>query len=100
MKILFLDEYSEMGGAQRVVNDFRAAVQLRGWGAHVAVPGGGTLVEQLRSRNIAVTEIPCGPYRSGRKGIFDLFQFARDVRRQSWIIRNLVQQGDFDLIYI
>ena len=100
MKILFLDQYSETGGAQRVLADFLAAVQRRGWGAHVAVPGGGPLVEQLRSRNIEVTEIPCGPYRSGKKDISDLFQFARDVRRQSRSIRNLVKQGSFDLVYV
>ena len=100
MKILFLDQYSEMGGAQRVLADFLPTVQRRGWGAHVAVPGAGPLVQQLRSRNIEVTEIPCGPYRSGRKGISDLFQFARDVRRQSQIIRNVLKQGTFDLVYV
>jgi glycosyltransferase involved in cell wall biosynthesis len=100
MKILFLDQYSEMGGAQRVLADFLAAVQRRGWGAHVAVPGGGPLVEQLRSCKIEVTEIPCGPYRSGKKGISDLFKFARDVRRQSRIIRNVLKQGSFDLVYV
>jgi glycosyltransferase involved in cell wall biosynthesis len=100
MKIFFLDQYSEMGGAQRVLADFLAAVQRRGWEAHVAVPDGGPLVEQLRSRNIAVTEIPCGPYRSGRKGIFDLVKFARDVRRQSRIIRNVLKRETFDLIYV
>jgi glycosyltransferase involved in cell wall biosynthesis len=100
MNILFLDQYSEMGGAQRVLADFLAAVQRRGWGAHVAVPGGGPLVEHLRSRNVEVSEIPCGPYRSGRKGISDLFKFARDVRRQSRIVRNVVNRGGFDLIYV
>jgi glycosyltransferase involved in cell wall biosynthesis len=100
VKILFLDQYSEMGGAQRVLADFLAAVQRRGWGAHVAVPGGGPLVEQLRSRNIDVTVIPCGPYRSGSKGVTDLLRFAPDMLRQSRIIRNLIEQGTFDLVYV
>jgi glycosyltransferase involved in cell wall biosynthesis len=100
MKILFLDQYSEMGGAQRVLADLLVAVQRQGWEAHVAVPGSGLLLEQCRSRNIEFTEIPCGPYRSGRKGISDLFQFARDVRRQSRSIRNLVKQESFDLVYV
>jgi glycosyltransferase involved in cell wall biosynthesis len=100
MKILFLDQYSEMGGAQRVLVDFIAAVQRRGWEAHVAIPGGGPLLEQLRSRNIEVSEIPCGPYRSGKKGISDLFQFAPDSLQQSRIIRNVLKQGSFDLVYV
>src|ERR1700687_2127074 len=100
MKILFLDQYSEMGGAQRVLADFLVAVQRRGWESHVAVPGSGLLLEQFRSRNIEFTEIPCGPYRSGRKGISDLVQFARDVRRQSQTIRNVLKQASFDLVYV
>jgi glycosyltransferase involved in cell wall biosynthesis len=100
MNILFLDQYSEMGGAQRVLADFVASVQRQGRGAHVAVPGGGPLVERLRSRNIEVSEIPCGPYRSGSKGVTDLFRFAPDLLRQSRIIRNLIKQGSFDLVYV
>jgi glycosyltransferase involved in cell wall biosynthesis len=100
VRILFLDQYSEMGGAQRVLADFLPALQRRGWGVHVAVPGGGPLVGQLRSRNIEVSEIPCGPYRSGTKGTIDLFRFAGDVGRQSRIIRNILKWDSFDLVYV
>ena len=79
MEILFLDQFGEVGGAQRVLLDLLPAVQRLGWRARVALPA-GPLVEQLRVREIGVSEIPSGPYRSGRKGIADLVRFA--TRRQ------------------
>ncbi len=100
MKILFVDQYSEVGGAQRVLIELVEAVEKRGWRAEAALPGGGPLLEQLRSRHIEAHEIPCGPYRSGDKGAADLVRFALDLRRQLRILHDLVNRGGFDLIYV
>jgi len=100
MNILFLDQFSEMGGAQRGLLDVLRAVQQRGWKSHVLVPGGGPLVEQLRERNIPVEEIPCGPYRAGSKSAADVLRFARDRRGQQKVIERLLAKGGFDLIYV
>jgi len=100
VKILFIDQFSEMGGAQRVLIDTVDAVQGRGWFTHVAVPGAGPLVEQLRSRGVAVTDIPCGPYRSHSKNAADLFRFTFDLRQQVRILRNFWNQRGFDLLYV
>jgi len=100
MNILFLDQFSEMGGAQRGLLDVLRAVQQRGWKNHVLVPGGGPLVEQLRERNIPVEEIPCGPYRTGSKSAADVLRFARDRRGQKKVIERLLAKGGFDLIYV
>ena len=100
MKVLFLDQFSEMGGAQRALLDTVDAVQQRGWEAHAALPGSGPLVEQLRSRSIAVTAIPCGPYRSHRKRATDVVRFAFNMQEQLRVIRNLSVRVGFDLVYI
>lgn len=100
MKILFLDQFSEMGGAQRGLLQILDAVAGRGWGAHVLIPPGGPLVKQLRSRDLGVHEIPCGPYRSGTKSAPDLVRFALDVCRQTRIIGDLMRRIGFDLIYV
>jgi glycosyltransferase involved in cell wall biosynthesis len=100
VKILFLDQFSEMGGGQRVLLDFVDAVVGRGWTAHVLVPGSGPLVEQLRARDVPVEHIPCGPYRSGGKSPADFLRFARDVRQQVREIDNRLRQERFDLIYV
>src|SRR5579872_5171028 len=74
MEILFLDQFSVMGGAQICLLDVLDAVEKRDWHAHVALPGDGPLAEQVRSRGLAVDKIPCGPYRSGSKSLGDFFQ--------------------------
>ena len=100
MNILFLDQFSEMGGAQRGVLDILEAVAERGWRASVLIPAGGPLVEYLGSRKIAVGEIPCGPYRSGRKSIADVVRFLPDVGRQRRVIRQRMERDKFDLLYV
>lgn len=100
MNILFLDQFSEMGGGQRVLLDVVDAVLTRGWTAHVLVPRNGPLVEQLRARNVFVEHIPCGPYRSGGKSPADFLRFAIDRRQQVEQIGNLLRQRRFDLIYV
>lgn len=100
MKILFLDQFSEMGGAQHVLLDTVDAARARGWKAHAAIPGNGPLIEQLRSRTVAVTGIPCGPYRSKRKGAADLMRFPLELLRQTRIIRDLSDEECFDLVYV
>ena len=100
MKILFLDQFSELGGAQRVLLDTVNASLDRGWEAQAAIPGDGPLVERLQSKGIRVAKIPCGPYRAGRKGLIDLGRFLHDLRQQIGIIRDLSSSFQFDLLYV
>ena len=65
MRILFLDQFSELGGAQHALLDTVDAVQLAGWEPRVLVPGRGPLVEALDRDAVPVGEIPCGPYALG-----------------------------------
>ncbi len=100
MKILFLDQFSELGGGQHALLDTVDAVQLRGWKPHVLLPGPGPLVDELQSRNVAVAEIACGPYGSGHKSAADSMRFALDLRRQVRRISDLVTGANIDLIYV
>jgi glycosyltransferase involved in cell wall biosynthesis len=52
MNILFLDQFSELGGAQQCLLELLPAVKERGWQAHVAAPGGGPLADKLRAIGI------------------------------------------------
>lgn len=100
MRILFLDQYSEMGGAQKGLLDLLPAIEERGWIAHAAIPGQGPLVEHLRSKNVGVVEIPCGPYQSGAKSAADALRFSLDVPRQMQIIGEMMERDRFDLVYV
>jgi len=96
MNVLFLDQFSELWGAQRCLVDLLPALEERGWSASAALPGDGPLLEILRTRNIPVLKIPCGPYRSGAKSIADTLRFKRDFRSQVSLLKSL----HADLVYV
>jgi glycosyltransferase involved in cell wall biosynthesis len=100
VKILFLDQFSEPGGGQRVLLETVEGAQRKSWQAWAALPSGGPLIEQLRSRNVAVIEIPCGPYRSRAKGLADVLRFESDLKKQNQILGDLTSRITFDLIYV
>ena len=100
MNVLFLDQFSVLGGAQQCLLDLLPAIGERGWSARAAVPCGGPLVGILRSRGMRVEELPSGAYRSGRKSAADLLQFAADVPRQAAAIGALLDESPVDLVYV
>jgi glycosyltransferase involved in cell wall biosynthesis len=100
MRILFLDQFSELGGGQHALLDTVDAVREIGWEPHAMIPGHGPLVDTLQSRGVHVEEIPCGPYRAGRKTAADSVRFALDLRRQVRMIGSLVASTHIDLIYV
>ncbi|HTR34733.1 MAG TPA: glycosyltransferase family 4 protein [Bryobacteraceae bacterium] len=100
MNILFLDQYSDLGGAQQVLLDTLDATTERGWHAHVLIPAPGPLWDEVRSRGVSVSTISCGQYRARRKSAGDAMRFPFDVSRQVTTINLLTRRGEFDLIYV
>jgi glycosyltransferase involved in cell wall biosynthesis len=98
VKILFLDQFSDMGGAQHSLLDSVDAARGLGWETIAAIPGKGPLPALLRSRGVPVIDIPCGPYRSTSKSVADVFRFLSDLRRQIRIIKALA--NGLDLLYV
>ncbi len=95
MRILFLDQFSDLGGAQSCLLDLMPAILQRGWTPRVALPGSGPLVERLESMGVPVEPIRLGPYHSGFKTIFDASQMFIDARR---IARSV--DWDADVVYV
>jgi glycosyltransferase involved in cell wall biosynthesis len=98
--ILFLDQYSDMGGGQRALLDTVDAVRAQRWEAHALVPGEGPLVRALESRSIPKEAIACGPYSSGSKSVWDALHFAIDLGPQIRTIRAAIAQQDVSLLYV
>ncbi|HYM11883.1 MAG TPA: glycosyltransferase family 4 protein [Bryobacterales bacterium] len=99
MKILFLDQYSDLGGAQRCLLDLLPAIRERGWTAHVAAPGNGALLHAAAAQGADVDSIACGPYSSGHKSAAELLRFARETPRLASQIRDLAERAQADLLY-
>lgn len=100
MRVLFLDQYSDLGGAQRMLLDLLSAIQTRGWQPAVGLPGSGALVDRARERGAEVFAIPCGAYSSGRKSAADLLRFQAETPQLAVRIREAVERFPPDLIYI
>ena len=100
MRVLLLDQFSEPGGAQRMLLDLLAAMRSRGWCAEVALPGEGPLFDSVRSLGFPALRIDCGPYRSGRKSVADFGRFVTEIPRLAAQIRTLAASLEPDLVYI
>ena len=100
MNILCLDQFGELGGAQRCLLDEIPAMIGRGWSVHVAAPGKGQLAERAAAMGATFDAIRCGPYSSGSKTVADMARFAAEMPRLARAIRGLISRYDADLIYV
>lgn len=99
MNILFLDQFSDLGGAQQCLLDLAPAIQMRGWKMICAAPGNGRLVEKLRSAGVTVHSLPAGPLASGKKPVSDFARFGLRAPRLAREISNLARETAADLLY-
>jgi glycosyltransferase involved in cell wall biosynthesis len=98
--LLILDQFDQLGGAQRCLLDLLPAFMQAGYATHLAVPGDGALADEARRSEARVHRIPCGPYTSGQKSWMDAARFAADLPRQARHIASLVSKHRIDLIYV
>jgi glycosyltransferase involved in cell wall biosynthesis len=94
--VLFLDQFSEPGGAQQCLLDLLPAVIAHGWRAVVAAPGDGWLAQRAVAVGAKFHRIRCGPFHSGRKSLADILRFLRQSRG----LRREIASLPADLIYV
>jgi glycosyltransferase involved in cell wall biosynthesis len=100
MKILFLEQYAEAGGAQRCLLDLLPGVRAAGWEAHVALPEDGPLTPLLRERGAQVHFLSLGRYPSGRKSLADGIRFVANLPALAGEIRTLADRIGAALLYV
>jgi glycosyltransferase involved in cell wall biosynthesis len=100
MNLLFLDQFSDLGGAQQNLLELLPAVRAMGWRALVGLPGEGGLFERVRALGFEAVRIACGPYGSGRKSAPDAARFLAGTPRLAWQMRRLALLVDADLVYL
>src|SRR5437016_3413347 len=98
MNVLFLDQFNELGGAQRCLVDLVDGM-ARG-GLHAALPGTGPLSDALRKRGVEVSELPRLEYSHGRKTALDVLHYTVDTQRLVPRIRNMIESHAIDLVYV
>lgn len=99
MRILLLDQYAELGGAQHGLIEAAEGFAARGWEAHAVLPE-GPLWARLRPYCEWVAAIPCGPFHSVTKTPFDALRFVGQFQAQSRIIANIICEHRIDIVYV
>src|ERR1700688_4721316 len=100
MNILFLDQFSDLGGAQRCLIELLPAIRDRGWQAHVAAPGNGELRDRALALGATYRQIASGPFQSGGKSFSDLFHFARELPQLANEIATLASNSQAEIVYV
>jgi glycosyltransferase involved in cell wall biosynthesis len=91
VNILFVDQFSDPGGAQLCLRDLLPEVLGRGWQSRLMAPGPGEFVTH---------PLALGPYTNGSKSMRDYLRFSIDMPRAALAIRRVVQEGSIDLLYV
>lgn len=99
MNILFVDQFSGLGGGQQCLRDLMPAVIERGWKAHVALPPGGGLGLELAAMGARVHELEPAEYTNGRKTWRDAVRFVGAMPRLAADIAGLVRRHRIDTVY-
>lgn len=98
MRLLILDQFSDLGGGQQALLDLVPAFREHGWDMLIGLPGAGALAACLQSAGFATERIDCGPYECGRKSVRDAVRFVYEAPRLARQIRALARGAD--LVYI
>ena len=72
--LLFVDQFSDLGGSQRSTLDLLPA--LGDFELEFALPGPGPLTAALQRRGLSWQQLEIGAYRLGRKSFADVVRFA------------------------
>jgi glycosyltransferase involved in cell wall biosynthesis len=100
MKILFVDQFSEPGGAQLALLDAIDGVIGRGWAPVVMAPGSGPLLTQSSRRGIPVVKLPLSPMANGRKSPRDMLTFVSELPRLKIALQRAVALHGAGLVYV
>jgi glycosyltransferase involved in cell wall biosynthesis len=100
VRILFLDQFSERGGAQIGLCDILDETVRRGWETMVMIPGDGPLHADCAERGIPSRALPLSRYANGHKTAWDLVRYGMDSIRSARVVRAVAREFEPHLIYV
>ncbi len=99
MKILLVEQFGEMGGAQRCLVEAAVGFAERGWEVRALIPS-GPLTQTLAPYCTEIRALPCGPFASASKTVSDAAKFAWQLPRQAAMIARMAARRRIDVIYV
>lgn len=98
--ILCIDQFSNLGGAQRCLLDVLPAFVERGWHVHLALPDEGPFSNAVRNLDLPVHILNCHSYTSGTKPLQELLKYAWETPHLAGALRHIAYQAKADLLYV
>jgi glycosyltransferase involved in cell wall biosynthesis len=99
MRVLLIDQFAEMGGAQYGLLEAAEGFAARGWELHAVIPN-GPLGQRLAPHVASVTIIQCGPFTPARKRPFDILRMAAQLPAQAAAIASESTRHGIDVLYV
>lgn len=93
MRLLFLDQYGEIGGGQRILLDLLSAARSKDWAVSVLCPE-GKLAGEARLAGASVSVLVPPSLRDGRKSLASLVRALFWSRTAARTFRPLAEQCD------
>ena len=100
VKVLCVDQYANIGGAQRSLIDLLPAFSRRGWQPSVAAPDGGPFADIAKRNGYPVHHLNCGSYTSVRKPPREILRYAWGLVDLAKSLDRLILRYKFNLLYV
>jgi glycosyltransferase involved in cell wall biosynthesis len=100
LRILCLDQFSELGGGQMSLLDLIPGLLERGWDPVVALPGEGSFSKRVRQLDCAVEVFNAPEYPNGKKRTIDMFRYATTAPGLTQRIIRLVSDRNPQVLYV
>jgi len=100
VKVLVLDQFSELGGAQACLLMALEAMRARGWQVAAGLAGKGPLFCRVRDLGCAAFPISCGPLGLGAKSLADGARFLIQTPQLAREVRAYAHRFGPDLVYV
>src|SRR6185312_14055860 len=79
VNILFVDQFSDPGGAQLALLDILDEALRRGWNCRMMAPGFGKLLQRASAKGVHVDHLSLRPLTNGSKGAIDAVRYLADL---------------------
>jgi glycosyltransferase involved in cell wall biosynthesis len=100
VKILFVDQYAQLGGAQQCLLEVLAAVAGSGWRAQLCLPEPGPLEQSARAVGAEIFFEPFGSFSATRKTLSETPRYVGESLRLARALESRIKADRPDLLYV
>lgn len=97
--IIFLEQFSNIGGGQRVLLDIISGLDKSRYRPYVVIPAKGELSRKLEAMDVHYFVLPIGSYSPGKKSILDIFRYLIRSPLLMFLCARLLRKQKINMVY-